>query len=127
MVRVGIYVGGKEIIQRYVGNQLVWEQKFVEVAHFENLTDWRRDGSLVLKRTLTVRREYGQTKPADFNYEATKAKVNGHMYDVNSFVMVVTETSTTWVYDFLLTFKNTADRDEVDQIYQKDIYFYKKG
>lgn len=26
MAREGIYVGGKEIIQRYVGNRLVWEK-----------------------------------------------------------------------------------------------------
>ena len=26
MAREGIYVGGKEIIQRYVGNKLVWEK-----------------------------------------------------------------------------------------------------
>lgn len=124
MAREGIYVGGKEIIQRYVGTRLVWE-KLIEVAHFENFTDWERDGQLAIKRTVTVQREYGQPKPNNINYEVTKVKVNGKMYDVQNFFLLVVETMNTWVYDFLLTFKNTADRDEVDRIYQKDIYFYK--
>lgn len=124
MAREGIYIGNKEIIQRYVGTRLVWE-KLIEVAHFENFTDWKRDGQLAIKRTVTAQREYGQPKPSNINYEVTKVKVNGKMYEVINFFLLVVETRNTWVYDFLLTFKNTADRDEVDQIYQKDIYFYK--
>ena len=27
MAREGIYVGGKEVVQRYVGTQLVWEKR----------------------------------------------------------------------------------------------------
>ncbi|WP_173278738.1 hypothetical protein [Streptococcus sp. 53] len=34
--REGIYVGGHEIIERYVGNRLVWE-KWVYVGYFRNL------------------------------------------------------------------------------------------
>lgn len=124
MAREGIYIGNKEIIQRYVGTRLVWE-KLIEVAHFENFTDWKRDGQLAIKRTVTAQREYGQPKPSNINYEVTKVKVNGKMYEVINFFLLVVETRNTWVYDFLLTFKNTADRDEVDRIYQKDIYFYK--
>lgn len=124
MAREGIYIGNKEIIQRYVGTRLVWE-KLIEVAHFENFTDWKRDGQLAIKRTVTAQREYGQPKPSNINYEVTKVKVNGKMFEVINFFLLVVETRNTWVYDFLLTFKNTADRDEVDQIYQKDIYFYK--
>ena len=125
MAREGIYVGGKEIIQRYVGDRLVWE-KLIQVAHFENYTDWERDGPLSIKRTITKRREYGQPKPSNINYEVTKVKVNGKMYDVKNFFLLVVETQNNWVYDFLLIFKSTADLDEVDRIYQKDIYFYKK-
>lgn len=127
MAREGIYVGGKEITRRYVGTRLVWEQKLVESAHFENFTDWRRDGDLAIKRTLRVRREYGQPKPDGFNYEGIKARINGELFAINSAVMVVTEFSGTWVYDFIITFKNSSDRDAVDRIYQKDIYIYKKG
>ena len=32
MAREGIYVGGKEIIQRYVGNRLVWEKVRFELV-----------------------------------------------------------------------------------------------
>lgn len=35
MVREGIYIGGKEILERYVGNKLVWKKiKEREVANF---------------------------------------------------------------------------------------------
>ena len=125
MAREGIYVGGKEITQRYIGSRLVWE-KLIQVAHFENFTDWERDGQTAIRRTVTAQREYGKPKPSNINYEVTKVKVNGKMYDVQNFFLLVVETQTTWVYDFLLTFQNTADRDEVDRFYRKDIYFYKK-
>ena len=32
MAREGIYVGGKEIIQRYVGDRLVWEKVRFELV-----------------------------------------------------------------------------------------------
>ena len=34
--REGIYVGGKDIIERYVGDKLVWS-KWVYVGHYKNL------------------------------------------------------------------------------------------
>ena len=34
--REGIYVGGKDIIERYVGNKLVWS-KWVYVGYYQNL------------------------------------------------------------------------------------------
>ena len=34
--REGIYVGGKDIIERYVGDKLVWS-KWVYVGNYQNL------------------------------------------------------------------------------------------
>ena len=36
--REGIYVGGKDIVERYVGDKLVWS-KWVYVGYFQNLRD----------------------------------------------------------------------------------------
>jgi hypothetical protein len=35
MAREGIYVGGKEVTQRYVGNQLVWEKRIRVLELFD--------------------------------------------------------------------------------------------
>lgn len=45
--REGIYVGGHEIIERYVGNRLVWE-KWVYIGYFQNLrTPFESQGYLI--------------------------------------------------------------------------------
>ena len=45
--REGIYVGGKDIIERYVGNKLVWS-KWVYVGYYQNLrTPFESQGYLV--------------------------------------------------------------------------------
>ena len=35
--REGIYVGGKDIVERYVGDKLVWS-KWVYVGYYQNLS-----------------------------------------------------------------------------------------
>lgn len=46
-IREGIYVGGHEIIERYVGNRLVWE-KWVYIGYFQNLrTPFESQGYLI--------------------------------------------------------------------------------
>lgn len=45
--REGIYVGGKDIVERYVGDKLVWS-KWVYVGYFQNLrTPYDLQGYLV--------------------------------------------------------------------------------
>lgn len=45
--REGIYVGGKDIIERYVGDKLVWS-KWVYVGYFQNLrTPYDSQGYLI--------------------------------------------------------------------------------
>lgn len=45
--REGIYVGGKDIVERYVGDKLVWS-KWVYVGYFQNLrTPFDSNGYLV--------------------------------------------------------------------------------
>lgn len=45
--REGIYVGGKDIVERYVGNKLVWS-KWVYVGYYQNLrTPFDSQGYLI--------------------------------------------------------------------------------
>lgn len=55
--REGIYVGGKDIIERYVGDKLVWS-KWVYVGYFQNLrTPYDSQGYLI----------FGSIGSKDFN------------------------------------------------------------
>lgn len=55
--REGIYVGGKDIIERYVGDKLVWS-KWVYVGYFQNLrTPYDSKGYLI----------FGSIDSKDFN------------------------------------------------------------
>lgn len=48
MAREGIYVGGKEIIQRYVGNQLVWKKKrWITILKSDSLRNFQQLSSTV--------------------------------------------------------------------------------
>lgn len=38
--REGIYVGGHEIVERYVGNRLVWEKWVISGVFYKNLNDY---------------------------------------------------------------------------------------
>lgn len=127
MAREGIYAGDKEVVQRYIGSRLVWEQKLTEVAHFENFTDWKPYGDRAIKRTFQLTKGHNDTRQPNFDYDATRAKVNGKLYDIYEAHLSVEEYSFVYLYNFIITFKNKADRDDVSGIYQKDIYLYKKG
>ena len=127
MDRECIYVGDNEIIARYVGTKLIWELVTVEVAHFENLSGWTSEGETNLIRSFNVQKEFGDTQQPDFNYNAFKAKVNGKFYDIKGAELVVQDWHSAWHFSFIITFKNRSDRDEVDRMYQKDIYLYKRG
>ena len=128
MARSGIYVNGKEIIARYVGDKLVWEkQKLIEVAHFQNFYDWKSYGDIILRRIFTVSKSYGDTQPPSYDYNASKAKINGKMYNIQGAQMVVRDLSDKWEYMFMILFEYRTDRDEVSRMYQKDIYIYRRG
>lgn len=129
MTRSGIYVNGKEIVARYVGDKLVWKKdKWVEVGHFDRFNDWERLGDDVLVRGFKVTKSSrGEKQQPDFNYNATRVIVNGKQYDITRAVMQVQDLYSEWHFAFYITFKNRSERDEVFNMYQPDIYLYRKG
>ena len=126
MAREGIYIGNDEVVARYIGNKLIWEIPLIEVGHFENFNDWVSGGE-TLTRSFTIRKNYGESRQPDYNYNASKAKINGKFYDIKKAEMVVQDFYSVWNYAFIITFKNISDRDEVARMSQKDIYLYKRG
>lgn len=127
MAREGIYIGNNEVVARYVGTTLVWELALVEAAHFENLNGWVSYGEIILKRSFYVNKTPGETKQPDYDYNVSKAKVNGKMYDIEGCQIFIQDLYSRWNYNFIITFKNKSDRDEVSRMSQKDIYLYKRG
>ncbi|WP_173275467.1 hypothetical protein [Streptococcus sp. 68] len=47
--REGIYVGGYEIVQRYVGSRLVWEKNRYILLGTNIYGDWNNDGYTTVK------------------------------------------------------------------------------
>ena len=131
MARKGIYVNNKEIVARYIGDKLVWEkQKLIEVAHFQNFYDWESYGDIILRRILKVSKSYGDTQDtqqSSYDYNASKAKINGKMYNIQGAQMTVSDLGDKWEYMFMILFKDRINRDEVSRMYQKDIYLYRRG
>lgn len=127
MVRKGIYVNGKEIVARYVGDKLLWERPLIQIAHFENFYDWVSYGEIVLRRSFNVNKRNIEGQQISYDYKASKARINGKLYDIQGAQMNVSDGGSVWEYNFIIIFENRTTRDEVARMYQKDIYLYKRG
>ena len=127
MTRKGIYVNGKEIVARYLGDKLLWERPLIQAAHFENFYDWIIDGEANIVRNVITSNTSGAQQQPDYDYEAVKAKINGKYYDLKGARMIVINMGSYLVHRFVIIFKNQSDRNEVSHIYRPDIYLYKRG
>ena len=109
--REGIYVGGHEIVQRYVGSRLVWE-KFnlilIGSGNF-NFTAERDD-----KVVINLDNANGIYSLEDLNRykEATAVKRGGKTFRINS-VQLTTRTGTynEFYGSFSMSFRSRTDRD----------------
>ena len=127
MTRKGIYVNGKEIVARYLGDKLLWERPLIQTAHFENFYDWIIDGEANIVRNVITSNTSGAQQQPDYDYEAVKAKINGKYYDLKGARTIVINMGSYLVHRFVIIFKNQSDRNEVSHIYRPDIYLYKRG
>lgn len=127
MTRKGIYVNGKEIVARYLGDKLLWERPLIQTAHFENFYDWIIDGEANIVRNVITSNTSGAQQQPDYDYEAVKAKINGKYYDLKGARMIAINMGSYLVHRFVIIFKNQSDRNEVSHIYRPDIYLYKRG
>lgn len=130
MARKGIYVNGKEIVARYFGDKLVWrKEKWTEVASFGDIYDWQTYGDIIMRRVYLVRHI---EKPDPFvDYGATKAKINGKMYDIQGAQSVREQINygdgeVTRHIDMIM-FHNRIQRDEAYNMHPTRITLYRKG
>ena len=121
--REGIYVGGHEIIERYVGSRLVWE-KFV----------------LITEERITRHNEYGEksnelhffivasfTSALDTFLEPTDSiAVNGTLFTkiTIKFLSEAYRGSNLKVLEFRLTFSDAKDKDALVSIINSHVYEY---
>nr|DAS49209.1 MAG TPA: hypothetical protein [Caudoviricetes sp.] len=135
--REGIYVGGHEIVQRYVGNKLVWEKNKYILLGTNNDGNWNSVGSTEAKRYSTNKR------PELYNKETLERVVMIKVETETFFPSKVTSEErhshtdhdagwTTRVdnyYDEVITFKNPTDRDNFIMIANRrsDILYYGRG
>ena len=109
--REGIYVGGHEIVQRYVGSRLVWE-KFnlilIGSGNF-NFTAERDD-----KVVINLDNANGIYSLENLNRykEATAVKRGGKTFRINSVQLTTRTGSFNEFYgSFSMRFRNRTDRD----------------
>lgn len=108
MVREGIYIGGKEILERYVGNKLVWKKikevevvRFVETNEYSGAFYWfaRKD-----KKTIDINLESIHFATASYT-NVYIVRNNEKFYPTK--VDVVNENSQTSIF---LVFENNQER-----------------
>lgn len=77
MAREGIYVGGKEVIQRYVGTRLVWE-KILSLFYSQLQTIYRQSSPVQI---------YFNTYRRVNLTSAKRIKINGHVAPASDIVI----------------------------------------
>ena len=129
MARQGIYVDGKEIVARYFGDKLVWRKnKWTEVASFVDIEDWQTYGDIIMRRVYLAR-HIEKTDPF-VDYGATKAKINGKMYDIQGAQSVREKVDygdgeVTRHIDMII-FLNRIQRDEAYNMHPTRINLYRQ-
>lgn len=109
--REGIYVGGHEIVQRYVGSRLVWE-KFNLILIGSGNFNFKAEGND--KAVINLDNANGIYSLEDLNRykEATAVKRGGKTFRINS-VQLTTRTGpyNEFYGSFSIYFRSRTDRD----------------
>ena len=109
--REGIYVGGHEIVQRYVGSRLVWEKFNLILIGSGNFNfTAERDDKVVIN--LDNANGIYSLEDLERYKEATAVKRGGKTFRINS-VQLTTRTGTynEFYGSFSMRFKTRTDRD----------------
>lgn len=138
MAREGIYAGGKEIIQRYVGTRLVWEKvtiQFDEILRFgsNRFGSFWRFGSTeraFIDLGISERRPYGLDGIEDCN--VVKLQNSNKIFEVR---VVISQRDTGYStsyqrrynYQLFVIFKNTDEvQDFISNKYNETYIFGRK-
>lgn len=138
MAREGIYVGSKEIIQRYVGTRLVWEKVTIQFDEILSFTSNRfgsfwRFGSTeraFIDLGISERRPYGLDGIEDCN--VVKLQNSNKIFEVR---VVISQRDTGYStsyqrrynYQLFVIFKNTDEvQDFISNKYNETYIFGRK-
>ena len=118
MAREGIYVGSKEIIQRYVGTRLVWEKI---------LFPFYTQTQVIYKRSSPFQIYFNTYSRVD-RTSAKRIKINGHVASASNIVIEggFTVRVNFQNYDDLLAFWRDALRNDAsnDSMYSAHIELF---
>lgn len=81
--REGIYVGGKEIVERYVGRRLVWRKQKYTLVDILQTKGWNIDGNTIYSREEMWNGIWQDSISTKFS-TVRKANINGQWFDVSS-------------------------------------------
>ena len=121
--REGIYVGGHEIIERYVGSRLVWE-KFVLITK-EKITRHNKYGEKSNELHFFIVASFAST--LDTFLEPTDSiAVDGTLFTkiTIKFLSEAYRGNNLKVLEFRLTFSDAKDKDALVSIINSHVYEY---
>lgn len=109
MARSGIYVNGKEIVARYIGDKCVWKNR--RVAYTMQLATWSfgSDDRSVTGYVYTARSNVPIQR-----FENIQIKLAGIIYSVNSLSLSYKGSSTPI---FVIEFQNRSDASSFESRY----------
>ncbi len=130
MARVGIYVGGKEIVRRYVGDKLVWEKFTLLITN--NFGNWSKL-EVNSVRQIILPNESRSYEDRDLKW-VTTIKIGGKIIYPQK-VTIETDFSSNNIYSATsnlfekIVFKNEYDRNLFFSLAERGetVYYGRKG
>ncbi len=128
MAREGIYVGGKEIVRRYVGDKLVWGKFELLVTNY--FGNWSTEGSNIASQIIRRNETRGYDE-STLRYVSV-IKVGGKIFYPNSVTIINSYDSRYATYNDShekIVFKNEYDRNLFISLVQRGetVYYGRKG
>lgn len=125
MAREGIYVNGKEIVRRYVGDKLVWEKFQLLVTN--SFGNWSKDDSNTVSQII-FRNESSRGYDNSTLRYVSAIKVGGNIFYPKSVSIPDSYTSYQNRYEKIV-FKNEYDANLFISLVQRGetVYYGRKG
>lgn len=112
MARSGIYVNGKEIVARYIGDKKVWEK--TRVSYVISFSTWNQRWSTnipTLEGTISERDSIKNGR-----YSNIKIRMGGKMYTIDN-LEVYDSTRYSWTKEFTIEFAYSEQLQEFKSFY----------
>lgn len=115
MVRKGIYVNGKEIVARYVGDKLVW-RKNTEKLWLSTTVSWRWSTPPANRLALQTTETSTSSTHTDVEVPISRVSVGDRSWEATRFGFFYTQLYGDVYYQHIrITFKNLYDKTQFHQ------------